>query len=122
MNVTVNSKNLTEETFRNSDTLRDGLRNFIEGTTSGSALLFLLREKAKIKSRTGAVPHEAIATYSVAELSRLAGIQEAIDLITNLCDVPAQQPNRSIVQPLGVYTEKELPPKFEVSTPTPKTP
>jgi hypothetical protein len=113
MNVIVNSTGLTEESFRNSEKLRTELNGFVEGGC-GASLLFLLKQRAKVKSKRDAVPPDAIPTYSVAELSRLAGIQEAIDLIEGLCETPSQQNGRVTIPQLGVHDEKSLPPKFEV--------
>jgi hypothetical protein len=120
MNVILKSTDLTEDGFRSNNQLRGPAQTFFE-SEAGAALLYLLKEKAKFKSKGVAVPAEAISNYSIAELSRLSGVQEAIDLITTLCVMPKPPKQVRSMPQLGSESEENLPPKFELNKQPPAT-
>lgn len=116
MNVIVKASGLTEESFRLNDKYRETAKAFFESET-GAAILYLLQNKAKVKPRVEAVPAEAVQDYSLAELSRLGGIQQSFDLITSLCLPPVTATTKQPVPQLGKHDEKDLPPEFKFTKP-----
>lgn len=118
MNTIVNSTNLTEEAFRQSDVLRKALTEFLQ-TECGMSVMYLLKERAKIKAKAEAVPPEHITNYSVAELSRLAGCQQQIDFIEQLL-LPPKPKATSPVSHLGHHREDDLAKKLPVPTAAPQ--
>ncbi len=114
MSAVIVNSDVTDESFRKDDKFRGQAKDFFQ-SPCGAHLLFLLKKKTEFRNRKEAVPHDAIANYSIAELSRHAGIQEVIDLIKSLCEPPPKEPEKKAMPQLDSKSEVGLPAKFVVN-------